>query len=167
MKITTRHEAPAPQVSLEDEEVYRRHVAGMLVVGFVRCWSVRTLCAAVPVVVKTADDAETLHGRCRFMPKDLWRYLGKSGVREFVAAEYPKLHAFLSANSKKPDRLLGVVPQIIKLRSRGAHIKRLSDEDIKDGNRVRRDAIAVRVSNEAARAQQLSTQRSSWNTCKA
>jgi hypothetical protein len=144
-------------------------VAGFLVVGFTKAWPMHAVLSAAGLdPVEKHEDAAATHGRYKFMPLDLWRYKGRgNGAREYVYAEFPKLAAFLTANAKKPERLVASIPQVVRLAAKGgAHISRLSKEDRAEMNKIKREAKAVAVSNEAARKQQLSTQRGAWNVCK-
>jgi hypothetical protein len=148
---------------IEDEKV-----AGFLVVGFTKAWPMVAVLSSVGIAYpEKQEDAAALHERYGFMPTELWRYRGKwSGVREYVYAEFPKLAAFLTANSKKPERLVAAIPQVVKLKASGKRVAKFTKDDRAVMNKIRRDARAVATANEAARKQQLSTQRAAWNVCK-
>lgn len=152
-----------------DEELFRRHVAGMLIVGFQRCWTFATLVSAIPVQIEGDEDAVALHSRCEFMPPR-WHFYRRDRkakqVREFVATEFPKLSAFLIANRGKPDRLLALVPEVAKLRSKGTRSIRLTREETNEMAKIRRNNAAASAAKSVLRHQRESNQRGAWNTCK-
>ena len=144
-------------------------LAEMLVVGFCKCWTMGRVIGSSGVSVKSQDDATALHAAVPFMPNSFWVYHSKFGgapVRAVVGAEWPSLGKFLDANIGRPEKLLSCVPQIKRLRFRGAARHILSSADQKEGAATMKDARQVAVSNRAARTQQLSTQRGAWHVVK-
>lgn len=137
----------------------------MLLVGFQKSWLMETVFDAIGSTHKNDSDVNDVHTMAPFMPCAKWQL--KTPVRAYIASQWPKLSAWLIANSDKPEKLLAVVPQIERLTSKTTHAKRISDDDIKEGAQIRRDARQVSRSNAIARSIQLSTQRSAWNVCKA
>jgi len=137
----------------------------MLLVGFQRSWPMSTVFDAIGSKHENDSDINDVHTLAPFMPCAKWQL--KTPVRAYIAAQWPKLSAWLIANSDKPEKLLTVIPQIERLTAKATHATRLSDDDKKEGAAIRRDARQVSGSNAIAKSIQLSTQRSAWNTCKA
>lgn len=145
-------------------------LAKWMIVGFTRCWLMRdVLLAAGLPPIDSQEDADSLHAHNQFMPANYWNYGGKCGtpVRAFIMEQWPKLHAYLDRNHGNAEKLARVIPELVKLKARGVRVKsRHSASDDKEFRQAKLELQRVTTANRAARAQQLSTQRSAWNVCK-
>lgn len=144
----------------------RREGALMMIVGFQKSWCVWQVVARLGVErVSHAQDV-ALHEIAPFFPDTNGVY--DMPVRAYIAAQWPKLFAFLDLHASEPDRLIATGPQIERLtyRAERKSLGYLSKADKKEGSAARVALLQAETANRCARRQQLSTQRSAWNVCK-
>ena len=139
----------------------RQMAAMMLVRGFTHHWKMQQVKDAIGGV-----DAEESHAIAEFLPPYDARYLYRTPVRAYIAANWPKLNTYLLANEKNTDSLLRIIPQVEKLQFKGKCGVGLSSSDRREVKKDREELRRVSAANNAARRQQLSTQRGAWNVCK-
>lgn len=140
----------------------KNYAAQMLLVGFCKHWKMATVYDAIGA---RGDEIAQVHSLAEFMPMFGWQL--HTPVSAYIAAQWPKLSKWLLTNEDDPKKLLTVIPQIERLKSRDVHAVKIGAEDVAEASKSRKDQRAVHVANRAARAQQLSTQRGAWNVCKA
>lgn len=136
-------------------------LAEWLVIGFKRCMMIKEVMIAAGANDMQIDE---LHQLAQFMPENAWAI--NMPVRAYVEAEWPKLAAFLVKNEGNPEKMLSVVPQIMRLKSRGNHGSRRSKEDAAELRQTKRSCLAESASYRMSRDAQKSTQRGAWTTCK-
>jgi hypothetical protein len=137
-------------------------LATWLLIGFKRGQNLREVLWACGFS-KDVDFAD-LHERFPFMPAAAWRY--SRPVRAFVAAEWPKLNAFLVANENDPEKMARLPAQLVRLVSVSAHMPRQSKADAVERAKDKRDYRAAAASYGLSRDAFKSNRRSAWNVCK-
>jgi hypothetical protein len=140
----------------------RNYAAQMLLVGFCKHWKMATVYGAIG---SSTDEVAEVNALAEFMPMHAWQL--NTPVRAYIAAQWPKLSEWLLANDGNPKKLLTVIPQIERLKSKAVHASKLNADDVKEAAKDRAAARNIHASNRLARSQQLSTQRGAWNVCKA
>lgn len=138
--------------------------AQMLLVGFQKHWLMETVVDAIGAPRKTDKDVAELNFAAPFMPVCFWQL--KTPARAYIAAQWPKLSAWLIANSGNPEKLLTVIPQIERLSAKAVHAEKINQEDVKSAAYERIKNRQIHASNAIARDIQKSTQRGAWNVCK-
>lgn len=143
----------------------KNYSAQMLLVGFHKSWLMSTVFDASGFSRDSESDIHFAREVAPFLPSEVWQL--KTPVRAYVAAQWPKLSEWLIRNGSDKSKMLSVIPQIEKLKSKSTHAKMLDIDDVREASRHRAKSRQIHASNAIARSIQESTQRGAWNTCKA
>lgn len=140
-------------------------VAKWMLVGFKRGWTWREIANSVGIDPYVEAERMALCESAKFVPSNVFVYV--KPVRAHIKEQWPKLYEFMLRNESNQIKLLGLVPQICKLRTKVVACEGMLSKDDKKEARINRKHISMKeAANAAARRQQLSTQRSAWNVCK-
>lgn len=137
-------------------------LAEWLVIGFKRAWLMKDVLSAAGLF---NQDIAALHEQFRFMPPDAHSL--NRPVRAFVAAEWPKLNAFLCTHEADAQKMLSVIPQIVKLKAKGVRGMVRSVADQREQTKTKKEWRAHSTSSRLSLAAFRSNQRSAWGVCKA
>lgn len=141
-------------------------LAEWLLIGHAKSWPMYRVMEAVGADNFSEVDRAEAHKVCPAMPppEAYWCYV--TPVRAYVRANWPKLSDWLMANEANPQKMMGVLPQVQKLRSKGAQQRADSAdraEIAKDKAALKKADTAYHMSREAFKTHR----RSAWNVCKA
>lgn len=147
-------------------EMSPQKTAEWLLIGFIRCWRMSDVLAALGVSLSKDEELLKLSQACPFMPSSFWQY--RRPVRAFIASEWPNLNTWLLTRESNPASCLPCIPELLKLIcSNTTKGGMLTDQDKSEGRDASRAFMVTKAGNAARRAQRASTSRSAWNTCKA
>lgn len=136
-------------------------LAEWLIVGFKRGWKLRDVYVASGL---SDVPCEVVHERYQFMPPD--NFSISRPVRAFFAAEWPKLNTFLCNHEGDAQKMLSVVPQLVRLVAKGKRGEVRGPRDILDMRKERKTSRAVSTSYGISRDAFKTHQRSAWSVCK-
>lgn len=143
----------------------KRRAAEMLLVGYVRAWSMgQVLANIIPKGEIGLQDIEGLHAAAPFMPPVFWAY--KRTARELVALNWPKLNEWLLKHEGDPAKVLSVADQVARLKWKPKHGDYRTAEDKREAKQVRDMNRQAATSYALSRKLFKTNQRSAWNVCK-
>lgn len=144
----------------------KEQAAALLLLGFLRSQRIMDVYFAMGVKVNDDVALDNAHQEFQFMPPTSAFSL-KTPVRAYVMQQWPKLGNWLLQNERDHKKVSSIIEQVARLRFNNERRPSfLSKDDKLEGAKTRREAAIVSASNNAARKQQLSTQRGAWNVCK-
>jgi hypothetical protein len=140
--------------------------AELLIVGYVKAWSMQELISHMGIVDHDALDVDQLHADIPFMPSELFSYRKGTPVRAIVEREWPKLANYLNANSSNPEKLLKAASQVVKLTYKGKRRVVVSNSERNELEKTKQSLRRATTEWAGSNRGRLSNLRGAWNVCK-
>lgn len=146
---------------MSDSNIDPKKLAEWLVIGFARH---QRLLDVVVSAGLGGEDFARIKEAAPFFPSSAIR--AKTPVRAYVAQCWPKLSEFLLRNSDNPQKMLSVVPQLMKLKANEERQQVLSAADVYENAKASREMRRTQTLHSISRTAFKTHGRSAWNVCK-